>query len=221
MVVALVLATVGSPATEAFYRNGAAGNQNAVQGGTLDLKLAETGPTNGHGSTTDESGADAVADTLEDLNHDALGAHNVTNTLTLQNGASSLTADQVDIAVDFAENDSDADDGNAANTASTLEVTAFHYAGTDLTASELTDENGNGILDVEDLTLGSNPSTLSGRTGIGVGGNRDLTIALSGSSDLISGVGSTDGVDITVTLTVRTTGFGDPDASTSNTIQYA
>lgn len=214
------LALAGAPAVAAFYADPDPAQGNTLQGGTLDVKLTENGPTNGHGSTTDETSADTVSDTWEDTSHDTLGADNATNTLVIENDASTLSADAVDLAVSFSENDGSSDDGDPANTASTIEVTAFSYAGTDL-LGELVDENGNSQIDVEDLTLGDNPTTLSNRAGIAAGGSAEVTLALSGTADLIDGVDAGDGIDITLTVDASAASFVDTDQSVHNTIQYA
>lgn len=205
----------------AFSTNEGVANQNGVHGGVLDLKLTETGPTNGEGSTTDESGVDVARDTWEDTAHDALGTDTISNTLELDTATSTVGADRVNVTIAFAENDSDADDGNAANTSRTIGVTAFEYGGTDLIGSELTDRNGNDRLDVEDLTLGSNAKNLSDRSTLAAGESVNLSIDLSGSADLIDGVGSGDGVDVTVTIRVYANSFTEADRSVDNTIQYA
>lgn len=214
----LAVALVAVPSSGAFYADTGASDRNAVQGESLDGKLDERGPTNGQDSTTDETGADAVRDTWEDRTHDTLGRDNVSNTLTVNNSESTLAADRVDVAVEYAENDSGGTGGNAVNASKTLAVTAFAYAGEDLTGM-LADENGNGQLDVDDLTRGSNVDALTGLSGVAAGGTANLTVAVSGVTDLIEGVGAGDGVDVTVTITLRN-GFRDADVSTNNTIRY-
>lgn len=212
---------VTPPQSGAFFANTGSASQNAIQGGVLDLKLTESGPTNGEGSTTDESEVDTVYDTWEGTAHDSLGGDNVSNTLTLDNNASTVDATRVNITVTFAENDSSTNDGNVPNTSRTMEVTGFKYDGTNLVGSELTDQNGNGQLDVEDLTLGSNADNLSSLSGVAADESTTLTLYLSGSADLIAGVGSGDGIDITVAIRVHASGFTDADRSVNNTIQYA
>lgn len=212
---------VGIPQSGAFLTNAGAANQNPIHGGVLDLKLTETGPTNGEGSTTDESAVDIAHDTWEDTAHDALGGDNVSNTLTLDNNASTVGATRVNISVSSGENDSDTNDGNAPNTSQTIEVTGFVYGGTDLAGNELTDQNGNSQVDVEDLSLGTNVENLSSLSGVAAGDSTTLTIHLSGSADLIAGVGSGDGIDITITVRVHARSFTEADRSVNNTIRYA
>lgn len=222
LVMNLGLAAVITPLyAGAYLTNTGIASQNAVHGGVLDLKLSETGPTNGEGSTTDESGVDVAHDTWEDTAHDTLGADTVSNTLEVSNAASTVRAARVNVTITFDENDSSSDDGDAPNASRTIEVTSFEYGGTDLIGSELTDQNGNGRLDVEDLTLGSNAKNLSSRSGLAAGGSTGLLIELSGSADLINGVGTEDGIDIAVTVRVYARSFTDVDRSMDNTIQYA
>lgn len=216
----LGLALVGVPGSAAFYTDTDAADGNALDGGSLDPKLTESGPTNGYESTTDENESDVVYDTWEDTAHDTLGTHNVSNTLTISNAESTLSAEQVDIVVEYAENDSSSGDGNSMNTSRTIVVEAFAYAGEDLTGT-LSDENGDGNLDLDDLTRGSNVDALSGLSGVSTGGTANLTVAFSGTADLIDGVGSGDGVDVTVTIRGANTGFADADVSKNNTIRYA
>lgn len=211
----------GSIASDALLSTAANADANAIQGGALDPKLDEVGPTNGQGSTTDESGVDVVRHTWEDPAHDTLGNDVVSNTLRIDNAASTILAPRIDVAVAFEENDSAADDGNAPNTSRTIEVTTFRYDGNDMTDAELADLNDNGYLDVEDLTLGSNSDNLTDLSGVESGAAADLAIELSGSADLIAGVGSGDGVDVTVTITAHEASYADADASKNNTIQYA
>lgn len=220
-VLALIVVVAISPiqSSVALLANTGIADQNPIHSGALDSKLSEQGPAT-QDSTTDGISADIVSNTWEDQAHNTLGTDNVSNTLEVNNSASTLTANVVNITISHTENDSDANDGNAVNTSRTLEVTAFSYDGDDLTDTELTDQNGNGRLDVDDLTRGSNAENLSTLTGIAAGQTAQLTIAISGSTGLISGVESGDGVDIIVKLRVQRRSFADTDYSTNNTIQY-
>lgn len=192
---------------------------NTVDGGTIDVKLAEVGPASAE-STTDESGADVVRETWGDTTHDTLGNDNVSNTLLLDNAESSAAASRVNVTVTFVENDSDANEGNELETARTIEVLEFEHNGTDLTAETLTDQNSNDRLDVEDLTLGSNAENLSSLPGMGPDESQDLRAVFSGSADFLSGVGSGDGIDVTVAIQVRGRGYSEADESRGNAIQY-
>lgn len=222
LVFSLGITVVGGPLpTGTFLADSAVANQNVVDVGVLDLKLNETGPTNGEGSTTDETGIDVAHDTWEDTNHDALGNDVVSNTLEMNNSISTIGSERVNVSVLFSENDTDVDDGNAPNSSRTVEITTFEFGGTDLVGSELTDQNDNGRLDVEDLTLESNAQNLSERSGLAAGASTNLTIEMSGSADLVAGVGSGDGIDLTIEIRVHAHSFTEADRSVNNTIQYA
>lgn len=207
------------PSSGAYYLDTGVSDANTVDAGTLDVKLNETGSTNGHGSTTDESDADVVVDTWEDTNHDTLGTHNVTNTIRIGNPGSTADVAEVNVSVEYVESDGTGGTvGNADNTSKTIAIKAFSYGGRDLTAN-LTDLNGDGELDLYDLTLPGNEDELTGLSGVPVGGSADLTVALSGTGDLIGGVDSGDGVDLTVWINASG-GFTDDDRSEDNTIRY-
>ncbi|WP_435177320.1 hypothetical protein [Halorussus sp. AFM4] len=216
-----VVFSVLAPATAValLTDTGAAGN-NGVSGGVLDLKLSEVGPPTQDG-TADERTADDVVDTWEDRSHATDGSEIVENELALNNSASSIAADRVNVTVAFAENDTDLGSGGNANaTARTVEVTRFVYDGTDLVGSSLTDMNGNGIVDVADTTNGSNAENLSSLSGVGASGIVSVNASLSGRADLLSGVGSADGIDVEVRIRVHARGYADRDVSRNNTIRY-
>lgn len=220
MVVFLVgLVVTGTPPLQsgAFLSDGATAGNNAVASGVLDLKLTETGPGT-QGSTSDESSADSVVDTWEDHAHDTLGNDNVSNTLALDNAASSLAVDRVGFVVSYVENDSGGTVGNPGATARTINVVEFTYDGVDLTTA-LDDTNGNGRLDLQDLTNESDDE-LSNRSGIAVGATANLSVTLSGDTGLLSGVGSGDGVDVTIEVRVEGNEYVELDISRNNTIQY-
>lgn len=103
-----------------------AGNSSVTQG-TLDLVF--------DGSSSIGIGADLTPD------------QSVKGSVTLTNPAS-LTG-SLDVDVDYVENDSDST-VTTDDVASDLEVTALTYGGTDLT-TQFSDDNGNGIKDLEDL----------------------------------------------------------------------
>ena len=216
----LVVALIGAPLSWGAYADADASERNALRAGSLDLKLAESGPTNGHGSTTDENETDVVYDTWEDTTHATLGGDTVTNTLTLNNTRSTLDADGVNLSVEYAESDgADGNAGNAMNTSKTIEVTEFTYAGEDLTGN-FTDTNGDNAIDVDDLTRDPNTDTLSGLSGVPNGGTVNLTVSMSGAADLIDGVSTDDGVDITVTVEASKRSYTDADVSKNSTIRY-
>lgn len=219
--VLVTVAVVGPPlSTSAFLQDSDSSAQNPITAGTIDLKLAEVGPAS-HDSTTDESGADTVYDTWEDYDHSTDGSDTVNNTLTLNNSHSSLAVDTINVTVSYAENDTSlGTSGNENKTARTITIDAFVYNGTDLVGTELTDQNGNGKVDVEDLILGSNTQNLSTLDGMGPSDSVNLTVRFSGNSDVLSGPGSGDGIDIEFEIRAANATFVDRDAATDSTIQY-
>lgn len=222
-VAAVVCLLVGTAAfgttvhSGAYLSDDAAGAGN-LQAGVLDVKLSEVGHPTGDG-TADERGEDRLHRTWGDYNHSVLGADSVTNTVEV-NTSGDLAVDTVNVSVSYAENDSASDDGNAANTSRTIEVTNVTYDGRDLTAADLTDQNGNGLLDLADLTHGSNADNLSSLSGFGSDGSASLTITFSGEADTLDGVGSGDGVDVRVDVRGEAASFADSDDSINNTIRY-
>lgn len=214
----LGVAAVGGVDSGAYLADDAAAGGN-VAGGVLDVKLAETGPATRDG-TVDESRADALHRTWADYDHSALGGDSVTNTVAL-NATGDVAVTTVNLTVSYAENDSDGGDGDPTETARTMEVANATYGGTDLTASVIADENGNGRIDAADLTLGSTAGNLSALSGFGAGESVSLEITLSGDADLLSGVDAGDGIDLELTVRGETSSYVDRDESTNNTIRYA
>jgi predicted ribosomally synthesized peptide with SipW-like signal peptide len=222
VVVLVALAVAGIvPGTAAWLTDSDASTGNTVEAGVSDLKLSEIGPAT-RDSTTDETRTDAVTDTWEDLSHDeTLGEAPVNNTLALNNSASSLAASRVNATVSYAENDSAlGSSGNPDRTARTIRVVECIYGGTDLVGSEITDENGNGRIDLEDTTMGETKRNLSSLSGVPAGGGVDLTLSFDGDRGLLTGVAGGDGLDITVEVRTHAS-FVDRDTSRDNTIRYA
>ena len=209
--------------TAAFVFDLDTSGANPVAGGTLDTKLTEVGPATRDG-TTDEAGEDGIEDTWQDLEHDSVLSPDaaVNNTVRIDNTGSSLDADRVNVTVTYVENDSSlGTPGNADETARTLVVESLTYKNTDLLGSEVVDENDDGNVDLEDLTLGETASNLSQLSGLTASGTADLRIVIDGDSGLLGLTGSGDGLDITVIITARAGGFEDADKSRNNTIIYA
>jgi hypothetical protein len=223
--VVLAAAIATAPTTVAHYTDTETSFDNPVAATVLDLKLSEVGAAT-EDSTTDETGADLIAETWADSNHDELlGNEPVENTLRTDNSNSAVAADSIGIEVTYVEADDGSTDGDVDDTASTMVLDAFSYGGTSLLGSEIADENGNGEYDVEDLTLGETASNLSHLSGLTASGTADLRIIIDGDTGLLGGlldpIGSGDGLDITVTVTARAGGFKDADESRNNTIIYA
>lgn len=220
--VVAVVFTVIAPATAvALLADTDVSGNNGVDGGVLDLKLSEVGAAT-QDSTADEQSADAIADTWEDRSHATDGSDTVENAVALNNSESSVAADRVNVTVSYVENDTDlGSGGNAYKTARTIEVTTFTYDGAELVGTELTDVNGNGIVDAEDLTNGTNAENLSSLSGVAAGETVTLEVGLSGKSGLLDSVGSGDGIDVEVRVRIHAGGFAETDPSTDNTVIYA
>lgn len=130
----LGLATIGAASVTAgagtmavLSDSGTAGN-NALTGGTLDLAF--------DGSSTVGIGAELTP------------GQSVEGSVTLTNPAS-LTG-SLDVDVDYVDNDGDSA-VTADDVASDLEVTTLTYGGVDQ-LGQISDVNGNGITDLEDLS---------------------------------------------------------------------
>ena len=221
VVVCVLVAVSTAPGAVALFTDGDASTANTVAAGTLDLKLSEVGPAT-QDSTTDETMEDAVADTWEDLSHDEThGEPPVNNTLRLDNARSSLDVNRVNATVSYAENDTMlGTSGNADETARTIRIVEFAYDGTDLVGSKITDENGNGRVDLEDLTLGDTRRNLSSLSGVASGSSVDMAVSFEGDRALLTGVGGGDGIDIGIEVRAHAS-FVDRDVSRNNTIRYA
>lgn len=218
--VVLVCVLLVSSQAVALYFDADDSSLNTVEGGVLDLKLSELGPAT-QSSTTDEALVDSATDTWEAPNHATDGSESVSNVLNLNNSQSSLAADRINLTVSFVENDDTLGSaGNAPNTSRTVKVAEFSYAETDLLNSSIADENGNGRIDVEDLTLGETATNLSSLSGIAANESKALAVTFSGRAALLGGVGTDDGIDITVTIRSDAVSFRDVDETTNNTIRY-
>lgn len=203
----------------AFYTDADSAGNNSISGGTLDPKLSEVGPTT-QGSTTDETAADSIRDTWEDASHPTDGSEFANNTVELSNAESSLPADRVNVSITYVENDSGGTGGNADNTATTVEVASFVYGGSELVGTDLTDQNGNGFVDVADLTGGTNADNLSTLGGVAAGDATTIELSLSGQATLLDGVALGDGLDVDVSIAAHRVSYVDEDTSTNNTIIY-
>ena len=209
--------------TAAFVLDVDTSGANPVAGGTLDTKLTEVGPAT-QDSTTDEAGEDSIDDTWQDLEHDSVLNSDaaVSNTVRIDNTGSSLDADHVNVTVTYFESDGSlGTPGNADETARTLVVESLTYKGTELVGSGVVDENNNGDVDLEDLTLGETASNLSRLSGVSATATADLRVSLNGDAGLLLSVSGGDGLTITITIRAENAGFADADISKNDTIRYA
>ena len=219
----VAISALGGPTgyTLAYSADRDLGGNNTVQGGTLDFKLAEIGPSNDE-STVDEAGVDRLVGTWTDLQHrDGSDNDTVYNTIELDSAQSTLSADRVGLSLTYAENDTASGaGGNVDATARTFEIRSFEYGGRELVGTEIADENGNGVVDVEDATLGPSATNLTSLGGVPAGETAALTLELSGNSTRGAGTGSGDGLDVTLEIRVHASAFAETDYGTKNTIRY-
>ena len=204
--------------TFASYADEDLSANNTVHGGTLDLNLAELGPANVE-STVDEAGSDQLAGTWADPAHS--DNDTVYNTIELNSTQSTLSADRIALSVSYTENDTaGGTDGNVDATARTFEVRSFEYGGRELVGTTVTDENGNGIVDIEDLTHGDSATNLTSLSGLSAGETITLTLELGGDSTRSGGIGSGDGLDLALEIGAHASTFTETDRTAENTITY-
>lgn len=213
----LLVGAAAMPAVGLLSDADASGN-NPVTGAVVASTLDETGPASRE-STTDERDPATVSDTWEDTAHPTDGSAAVENTLTVDAGPATADSDTVAVVVSFVENDTGtaSTDGNGEQTAKSVQVTEFAYNGSDVLSTKLTDLNGNGNVDVEDLTNGSNADELATLGGVSAGSTADIDMTLSGSSTLLD---TGDGIDITVAVRTEASSYTDTDRSVNNTVIY-
>lgn len=130
--------TVGAYGTFAYFSDTESSTSNLFAAGTLDLEL----------STAESGGIDAFVEAGNFAPGDA-----ESGTLTLENTGSIYDGDaeghSVDLSIDTTVTQTDADE-TSTDMAKYLEVTVFSYDSTSLVGS-VTDANGNGYVDLEDL----------------------------------------------------------------------
>lgn len=205
--------------TSAFVLDQDASGQNTVSGGMLDAKLSEIGPAT-EGSTLDEQTQDSIEETWKDTSH--RDSDDVNNTVRINNTRSSLDASRVNVTVSYVESDGAlGSSGNGDETARTYVIRSVEYRNTELVGSEIVDENGNGVVDLEDMTLGETATNLTHLSGVAAGATADLHLSIDGNPGLLVSPGSEDGLNITVTIRSESSGYADRDVSQNNVIRYA
>ena len=181
--------------TYAYFEDTDSASGNTIQAGTIDIKINGSDTQSGMFSLTNAQPTDTVAQNFSVSN------------------AGTTAADHLQLGLAFAENDAgepaDPDLANnltASGTAAQIEVTEFHYIQPngntwDIDAN-VTDANGNGIVDLADVQNSAEldnlqpPAENSGNTGY-------ATITLQVANDDGSFTGTDedimgDGIDITV-----------------------
>lgn len=193
--------------TWAYFQDSERSTGNTINAGTLDLKVADGNEGFGDGV----SGTWTISNAKPD--------DSVLADVTLQN-AGSLEADHVEFDVSVDEDESDGPNGNnegdtspssADGMSEQFEVTTMTYNGTNI-LNNLTDANGNGIIDINDLVSGNdgeldnlNPPPSAN------GGTRNLTLEFRWAKDsefnnMKSGINNDyqgDKMDITVTMALH------------------
>lgn len=218
--VLLTLLVVGAAGTGfgmwsgAFFQDSDPSAQNAVQAGTLDLKLDGADSADAVFSATNAGPTDATR-------------HNY----TLRNNGS-LAADHVEVSLSFAANDSRSEPSdsdlntelNASETATLLNVTTLEYqnesgAVIENVLDNVSDQNGNGIVDLADVKAQSGSLDDLAAPQANKGNSTYLVIELKVASDdgtnFLTG-GNTegnltgydedvmaDGVDVKLTVTLN------------------
>ena len=199
--------------TWAYFQDTERSTGNTIDAGTLDLKVSDS----------DEGFGDGVSGTWTISN--AEPGDSVLADATLQN-AGSLEADHVEFSVSVYETESDGPNGNdegdtspnsADGMAEQFEVTNMTYDGSDV-LNDLSDANGNGIVDIDDLASG-NDAALDDLTPppSANGGTESLTLGFRWAHDdefdnSVSGVNNDyqgDEMDITVTMALHQDGSQD------------
>lgn len=241
MFACLAATLLAAPATTgAFLSDSTVATDNSLVTGTLDVTLSEVGPAT-ENSTTDDQSVDTARATWLDPSHEDAGGDQgdvVNNTLRIGAGGSSLAVQRVNLTVTYVENDSDGTEANADATARSMVVETATYRGRDLVGTAIVDENGNGYVDLADMTLGDSADNLSTLQGFGAASGANLTLAIDGDTSAFRGApdpgggpggggtgggsGGAAGEGIEFTLTVRCSGAGfvDDDQSTANVIIY-
>lgn len=193
--------------TWAYFEDTESSAGNTIDAGTLDLTVSDD----------DEGFGDGVSGTWTVSN--AVPGDSVMADLTLRNEGS-VSADHVEI--DFAVDETEADGPTGTNEADTapssadgmveqFEVTLFTYNGTNVLGN-LSDTNGNGIVDIGDLVSG-NDAALDGLTSLPAdgGGTEAMTMQFRWAHDSefdnsVSGVNNDfqgDEFDLTVTFALH------------------
>ena len=174
-------------ATVARFTDNETSSGNKLAAGTLDLKT---------------NNANGVSQTLYATSMSP-GATVVSPTITLRN-AGTTNGSTLDIAFSYVENDTSPNsvDKTADEVAAVIEVKTLEYDTHSLLdplfTPHVTDINGNGYLDIQDLKN----SSLTGLGGINAGDPKSFNISIQ----LKTGTGSdfrADGITITMTFTLK------------------
>jgi len=152
----LVIGLVGT-SSFAWFQNTETSTGNIFQAGTLDLQVKD----DGIGDPDPWGDGVDLTWVMDDM---IPGVSTVTNTVTLRN-VGSISADHVEISfshsiIDTPDVESDTEwSSDPEDLAKWLEITAMIYDAVNLLSApepQLTDANGNGWIDLEDVTMSPN-----------------------------------------------------------------
>jgi predicted ribosomally synthesized peptide with SipW-like signal peptide len=186
MIVLLLMAGMTGISTWALFTDAEASSGNVLAAGTLDLK------------TDDQDGVTQTLIATNMRRGDIVGPEKI----TLKNSGS-LTSSSVAILFSYIEDDSSPNPINmsADDTASLIIVTILKYNETSI-LTKINDHNTNGYIDVYDLAN----SKLIGLPGIDAGVTKDFEIAVQ-LSEKVTGQYQADGIDITMTFSLKQQGY--------------
>ena len=176
----MLLISMGSIGTWAYFQDTETSTGNVLAAGTLDLKTNDV---------------DGVTQTLYAIN--LKPGDSVPGSITLKN-TGSVAGSTLDLAFSYVENDDITNPINmtADETAAMIEITTLDLGGPLLIY--VSDGNSNLYIDIQDLKNTIFPS----QTGIDASGTRDFTITVQLRGDT-SGDFQSDGINITMTFTLN------------------
>jgi spore coat-associated protein N len=187
IVAVIIIATVGV-GTFALFSDTETSSANTFVAGTLDLKTGSTdGVTGTLGSSSMIPG--------DSIPSDSPAALTLNNTGTLD-------ASSMDISCSYIESDGSAatefdTNMDADDTAAMMTIITLNYGTTNL-LNEISDNNGNGVIDLEDF----NNDAITGLDGIAAGGSADFEIQIEFNEDAGNDF-QNDGIDVTFTFALN------------------
>ncbi len=178
----MLLISMGSIGTWAYFQDTETSTGNVFAAGTLDLKTNDI---------------DGVTQTLYAI--DLKPGDSVPGSITLRN-AGTVASSTLDLAFTYGENDDipNSVPMSADATAAVIEVTTLNYGIDDLLLLGISDYQPNGYTDIEDLKN----ANLAGQTGINPSAIKDFSITVQLRAGT-SGDFQSDGINITMTFTLN------------------
>jgi len=182
----LIIATVGV-GTFALFSDTETSSANTFVAGTLDLKTGSTdGVTGTLGSSNMAPGDSIPSDSPA--------------TLTLNN-TGTIDGSTMEISCSYTESDGSAatefdTNMDADDTAAMMTITTLNYGSVNL-LNEISDNNGNGVIDLEDFKN----DAITGLDGIEAGNSADFEIQIEFNEDAGNEF-QNDGIEVTFTFTL-------------------